>query len=115
MPQYTDERAKELIQDRITRSYNFMKPFWDRFLEIYSLYICYTKNYGEILTGERANVFIPYVFAKIETKLPRIIQATVSGDDWFKFIGVEEDDDDIAEYHDKLTKYQFSAELDTMC
>ncbi len=114
MSKYPEDYARRLIQDRITRSQNFMRPMIDTFHEIYSLYVCYTKNYGEILTGDRANVFVPYVFSKIETKLPRIIQAMVGSDNWFQVIGVEEKDDLNAKSHDKLMKYQFQAEIDTL-
>jgi len=106
--------AKQLINDRITRSENYLRPMRDLFNEIYSLYICYAKNYAEILSGEKANVFVPYIFAKIETKLPRIIQAMVGSEDWFKVIGVGEEDDDSAEAHDTLMKFQFSNEIDTI-
>lgn len=112
MPKYKDDYVKELILDRKSKSESFMRPNWDAFAEIYSLYVCYTKSYSDILTGNRANVFVPYVFSKIETKLPRIIQATLSGDDWFQVIGAEEDYDNNAKMHDKLMKYQFEAEID---
>lgn len=115
MPAYKQDEAKRIINDRIERSKSFMRPFHDKFLEIYSLYTCYTKNYSQISSGDKANVFIPYVFSKIETKLPRIIQATVNGEDWFKYVGVDnERDDEVAEYHTKLAKFQFNNEIDTM-
>ncbi len=114
MPKYTPDFAKLLINDRITRSENYLRPMRDMWNEIYSLYIAYTKSYSEISTGQRANVFVPYVFSKIETKLPRIIQAMVGSEDWFKVIGVGDEDDANAEYHDKLMKYQFANEIDTL-
>lgn len=115
MPKYESvDYTKRLIQDRITRSESFMQPYRDKFAEIYSLYVCYTRNYADVISGDRANVFIPYVFSKIETKLPRIIQAMVGSEDWFKCIGVGENDDEVAVVHDKLMKFQFSNELDTI-
>jgi hypothetical protein len=114
MPKYEPIYAKNLILDRITRSENYLRPMRDLWNEIYSLYLCYTKNYAEILSGQRANVFVPYVFSKIETKLPRIIQAMVGSEDWFKMIGVGEEDDEVAEAHDTLAKFQFSNEIDTI-
>lgn len=114
MPKYQPDFAKSLILDRITRSENYLRPMRDLWNEIYSLYVSYTRNYAEVLSGNRANVFVPYVFSKIETKLPRIIQAMVGNEDWFKVIGVGDEDDTNAEYHDKLMKYQFSNEIDTI-
>lgn len=114
MPKYDSLYAKTLILDRIQRSENFMRPFRDDFEEIYKQYVCYTINYPEILSGQRSNVFIPYVFSKIETKLPRIIQAMVGSEDWFQVIGVGDEDDQNAVFHDKLLKYQFSNEIDTL-
>lgn len=114
MPKYDNDYCRRLILDRKERSETFMRPNWDLFLEIYALYVMFTKSYSDILSGEKANVFIPYVFSKIETKLPRIIQAMVGNENWFEVVGVNEDDEDAALYHDKLLKYQFSNELDTI-
>src|SRR3990167_4068064 len=114
MPKYESLYAKNLILDRITRSENYLRPLRDLWNEIYSLYLCYTKNYTDIASGQRANVFVPYVFSKIETKLPRIIQAMVGSEDWFKMIGVSDRDDDAAEAHEALAKFQFSNEIDTI-
>jgi hypothetical protein len=114
MPKYEEIKAKNLILNRITASENYLRPMRDLWNEIYSLYVCYTKNYGDVLTGQRSNVFVPYVFSKIETKLPRIIQAMVAGEDWFQVIGKTEEFDENAKFHDKLMKYQFSAEIDTI-
>lgn len=115
MPQYRDEVfAKNLVLERKEKSEEFIRPMRDIWNEIYSLYVCYTRNYPEILSGSRSNVFVPYVFSKIETKLPRIIQAMVAGDDWFQVIAKEEQYEQNAKAHDKLMKYQFNAEIDTI-
>lgn len=114
MPKYDDLYAKQLILDRIARSESFMRPFRDDFEEIYQLYVCYTKNYGEITSGQRSNVFVPYVFSKIETKLPRIIQSMVGSEDWFQVVGIGDEDEENALFHDKLMKYQFANEIDTL-
>lgn len=115
MPEYKDPiYLKNLVLDRKRRSEEFLSPMRDIWNEIYSLYVCYTKSYPETLAGMRSNVFVPYVFSKIETKLPRIIQAMVAGEDWFKVIGVEEKFDGNAKNHDFLMKYQFNAEIDTI-
>jgi len=108
---YTDDQAKTCIDDRVRIVQNHWQSKRDLWQEIYSLYRFWTTTESDVAMGERSNIFIPLAFSLIETKLPRMVQALLSLDPFFKVEGRSRKDHPNAEFMSKVMWYQMNDEV----
>jgi len=108
---YTEVEAKECINRRLS----IVKTAWqdkrDLRNEIYSLYKFWTNVDSDVARGERSNIFVPLAFSIIETKLPRMVQALLSLDPFFKVEGRTQKDHPNAEFMSDLIQFQMTDEI----
>lgn len=71
-PKIDQEKALGEIRDHFEQSYNFLRPFWDRYLRFYKLYRGFTTPKSR---PWRANIFIPIPFANVEHGLATMMEA----------------------------------------
>jgi len=110
---YTDLEALKIIQDRKSITEKYWSSYHDDFQEIYDAYKFYQRSDSAVERGEKTNMFIPYCFAQIETKIPRVIQAIFAYDPFFKTVGVGEEDRAKTEGVNHLLWHQLKNEIDT--
>ena len=108
---YTDHQARESIQDRISITERTWTNVRDLRNEIYSLYRFWTNVEPEVALGERSNIFIPLAFSIVETKLPRVVQALLGLDPFFKVEGRQGKDQPNAKFMSDVMRFQFNDEL----
>jgi hypothetical protein len=85
---YTDERGikdenqlLQLVTQRFDLSAGYRKSFDDKFDKAYQYYRSYRKFDAEY--WYRSQLFIPHVFAIIESITPDFVEALIGGDDFF--------------------------------
>jgi len=108
---YTDDEAKKCISDRVSivqKTWEEKRTLWN---EIYVLYRFWTSIEPEVERGERSNIFIPLAFSIIETKLPRLVQALLGLDPFFKVEGRTKRDHPNAEFMSEVMWYQLQDEI----
>ena len=66
------QEAIELVKKRYASALNFQRPLFVRFNEYYRMYRAIRDDTKHNYAG-RAKLFIPYIFATIETIIPRLI------------------------------------------
>ena len=111
MPKYTDDEARQIIQDRISITDRCWRNKRDLWTEIYSLYRFWTSTYPETDRGERSNIFIPLAFSVVETKLPRMVQSLLGLDPFFLVEGRVSRDQPKAEFMSDVIQFQLNDEI----
>lgn len=111
MAKYAENEAKEIIQDRTATVKSVWQNRRDLWTEIYKLYRFWTDTEPDVQKGERSNIFIPLAFSIIETKLPRLVQALLSFDPWFKVEGRNARDHKKAEFMSDVMQFQLTDEI----
>lgn len=108
---YDNTQALACIDNRISETKTAWQNRRDLLNEIYSLYRFWTSAESDVKLGERSNIFIPIAFSIVETKLPRLVQALLSLDPFFKVEGRTQRDHPNAEFMTNLLQYQLNDEL----
>lgn len=74
-PKIDEAKALSDVREHFERSWNFLRPFWDRYLRFYKLY----RGFIAPKTRPwRANIFVPIPFANVEHGLATMMEAYFS-------------------------------------
>lgn len=70
-----------------------LQPFFDQFLPNWKLYLAMREDKRKEDEKWRANVFVPYPYSGLETKIEAMLDIMDSADRWIQMEGVDADDE----------------------
>ena len=102
-----DKKTLDKVLRDFQRAQKFTQDRHDEFLEYYKIY----RSVKEQAQKNRSNLFIPYVFAIIETIAPRIVKSVVSNKPFFAVLPNDSYNGDKAKALETLVQYQLETKL----